>query len=43
MEMNHSWLKYTQNANPSEFLVDQQAKSNEQQVKSNEQKVTSNE
>ena len=28
--------KYNQNANPSEFVVDQRAKSNEQQVKSNE-------
>ena len=29
--------------NPSEFLVEQRAKSNEQRTKNNEQKVTSNE
>ena len=42
--MNYSWTKYNQNANPSEYLVEQRAKSNEEQAKSNEKqaKVTSN-
>ena len=34
--MNYSWTKFYQNANLSEFLVEQQVKSNEQRAKSNE-------
>ena len=41
--MNYSWTKYKQNANPSEFLVEQQAKSNEQRATSNEHRRKTNE
>ena len=34
-------IKKNNKKNPSEFLPEQRAKSNEQQAKSNEQKVTS--
>ena len=40
--MNFSWTKYNQNANLSEFLVEQKVTSNKQKVKSNQQKVTRN-
>ena len=43
--MNYSWPRYNQNASLSEFLVEQQTKSNKQPAKKNQQRanVTSNE
>ena len=41
--MENLLFTFTQKKNPSEFLVEQQVKSNEQQAKSNEQRPKSNE
>ena len=41
--MSYFSTKYNQNANPSEFFVEQRVKSNEQRAKSNEQRAQSNE
>ena len=41
--MENLLFTFTQKKNPSEFLVEQQVKSNEQQAKSNEQQAKSNE
>ena len=37
--MSYLQTKYNQNANPSEFLVEQQVKSNEQRVKRKEKQA----